>query len=595
MPTNSQPDSFMSSLVVQTVLMLDVAEYVRIMEEDQHDLEHRWRHLVGEVRNKVLPVHGGRLVETRGDSLVLTFPQVQPAAHAAFAINRICGDVNNGVPPHRHILLRMGIHVGEVYFHESEVTGHAVNLAARLMTSVAEPGEVVVSADARDQLTSMLDADIEDLGDCYLKHVREPVRAYRIGPPGPQPVIEAGTAAMPSLRPTIAVIPFVSRDNDPAHEILGEVLADEIISALSRTVLLNVISRLSTTAFRQRLLNLEDVGSHLKANYVLSGKYIVSDGRVRLALELAEVRSGHIQWSDTLAGQINNIVNGNDDLIHRVVTELSNRVLAHELQRGQSQALPTLESYTLLINAIVRMHRGSLRELELAHQMLQALVERVPRLAVPRAWFARLHVLRVGQGWSSDPVRDASNANRFAESALDRDSTDSWALAVSGLVESYINKNHEAAIDRLDKALEINPNSAPAWVWSTSARAWLGRGEKAVEASKRALELSPFDPHRYYFNSAAGIAHAVAGQYEEAVELCQRSLRENRMFVSAHRVLTISLALAGRLDEAKRAREDLMKLEPNLTVGGWRSRYPGSASEHTERFCEALAMAGIPK
>jgi adenylate cyclase len=134
-----------------------------------------------------------------------------------------------------------------------------------------------------------------------------------------------------------------------------------------------------------------------------------------------------------------------------------------------------------------------------------------------------------------------------------------------------------------------------AWVWRSSALAWLGRGAEAVESSKRALELSPFDPHKYYFSSIAGTAHAVAGKYDEAITLCRSALRANRMFVSAQRVLTISLALAGRVEEANRAKEELLKLEPNLTVSGWRSRYPGSASEHTERFCEALMMAGIPK
>jgi hypothetical protein len=67
------------------------------------------------------------------------------------------------------------------------------------------------------------------------------------------------------------------------------------------------------------------------------------------------------------------------------------------------------------------------------------------------------------------------------------------------------------------------------------------------------------------------------------------------MFSSAQRVLTISLALAGRLEDARRAREQLMKLEPNLTITEWRRRHPGSASEHVERFCEALAMAGMPR
>ena len=132
-------------------------------------------------------------------------------------------------------------------------------------------------------------------------------------------------------------------------------------------------------------------------------------------------------------------------------------------------------------------------------------------------------------------------------------------------------------------------------MWRTSALAWAGRGDEAVAHSQRAIELSPFDPHRYYFNTVAGMAHAVAGKYEEAIDLLQRALRENPKFHSAHRLLTISLARAGRLEEARRAREEVMRLETDLTVARWRSRYPGNASEHTERFCEALAMAGVPR
>ena len=67
------------------------------------------------------------------------------------------------------------------------------------------------------------------------------------------------------------------------------------------------------------------------------------------------------------------------------------------------------------------------------------------------------------------------------------------------------------------------------------------------------------------------------------------------MFTSTHRALAISLALSGRIDEAKRVAAELLELEPGLTVSGWQRRYPGSANEHTAIFCEALASAGIPR
>ena len=594
MSSNDHVRSSLRLQQVQVVLILDVAEYVRLMEEDQHDMEQRWRRIVGRVRNDVLPAHGGQLVETRGDSLVLTFPQVQPAAQAAFAINQLCGNVNEGMPPHRHILLRMGIHAGEVFTQDNEVSGRTVNLAARLMTSVAGPGEIVVSADAHDQLTPMLDADIEDLGDCYLKHVKEPVRAYRIGPPGPRPVIESGTATMPSLRPTIAVIPFTNRSNDAEHNILGEVLADEIISALSRTALLNVTSRLSTTAFRGRLATLEDMGAHLKADYILSGKYGVSGGNFNLALELAEVRSGHIQWNDSVTGQIADIVNGELELVERVISAIGNRVLQHELQRGQSQALPTLESYTLLMNAIVRMHRGSAHEFDRARQMLQALTERIPRLAVPHAWLAKWHVLRFNRGMSTDHTRESMLALDCTKRALDAEPECALALTIDGFVHTNLLKRLDIGQERYEHALKVNPNESLAWLLKGTLHAFKGEGTLAVEGTEHALNLSPLDPLRYFYESLAATAAHTAGHYERAIELAQQSLRSNRIHVSTLRALAIAQSQLGRMEDARKTVADLLKLKPDLTIRQYLEDNPSSDFATGKVWSEALRRAGVP-
>ena len=116
-----------------------------------------------------------------------------------------------------------------------------------------------------------------------------------------------------------------------------------------------------------------------------------------------------------------------------------------------------------------------------------------------------------------------------------------------------------------------------------------------MRRSERAMALSPFDPRMYTFKSIAGTAHAVAGDYAGAAELCRQSLRLNRMFASSHRILAISLALAGDAEGAREAGRELLRLEPALTVERFRARYPGNRSAHCERFCEGLAMAGVPR
>ena len=579
--------------VVRTVLFVDLVESVRLMESNESDAVRRWRQFVATVQRDVLSVHTGRLVKSMGDGLMLEFPSVQPAIRSAFAIQRACNEGNVGVPPDRQMLLRMGAHVGQLIADEHDIYGRGVNLAARL-TTLAGPGEIVVSADVRDQLTPVLDADIEDLGACYVKHVNEPVRAYRVGPPGPRPVIEPGSAAMPELRPTVAVIPFTARGGEASHQVLGEVLADEIISALSRAAELNVISRLSTTVFRGREASLGEVGGYLNATYVLSGAYLVSGNQFNLSAELADAKSGNVVWAKSLKGQVTGIVSGKDGLIDKAVAGVSSAIMARELLRAQSQPLPTLESYTLLMGAIALMHRLSLRDFDRAKHMLQTLTERAPRQAVPWAWMAKWHVLRVQQGWSQDLALDARLAMDCTRRALDTDPHCSLALVIDGLVHTNLLKQLDTAQERYELALHANPNDSLAWLLKGTLHAFRGEGKAAVEGTQRALRLSPLDPLRYYYDSLAATAAMSAGQYERAIKLAEHSLRANRTHTSTFRALAISQWLLGRQEDARKTVGELMRLEPGLTVEKWLERSPASPYETGKQWSGALRNAGVP-
>ena len=578
---------------MRTVLVVDVVESVRLIEENEDDAIRRWRQLVDYVAHELLPAHGGRLVKSLGDGLMLEFPSVDPAMKAAFAVQRMCESANAGIPSERHILLRMGMHMGELIADDHDVYGRSVNLTARL-TALAGPGEIVVSAEVRDQLTAALDAELEDLGECHLKHVQHPVRAYRVGPPGAWPVIAPGSASTVELRPTIAVIPFTARGTDPEHQVIGEVLADEVIAALSRTPELNVISRLSTTTFRGRDAPLGEVSGRLNADYVLSGAYRVVGGKVVLVAELAEARSSRILWGKSVKGRVGAIVAGDDEMIDMLVAEVSSGIIARELDRARSGSLPTLESYTLLMGAIVLMHRASGRDFERAREMLDAVIERARRQAAPHAWLANWHVLRFNRGWSQDAAKDAQLALDCTKRALDTDPRCSLALTVDGFVHTNLLKQLDIGQERYGRALEVNPNESLAWLLKGTLHAFKGEGELAIEGTERALKLSPLDPLRYFYESLAATAALSAGRYERAIELAQRSLRANRVHTSTLRALAIAQSQLGRIEDARRTVGQLMALDPTLTVSHYLERSPSAAYETGRLWSEALRRAGVP-
>lgn len=584
--------------VERTIVVLDIADSVRLMEADEENVVRRWQALVDLILSSVVPRHAGRLVKSTGDGLLLEFSRVHSAVAAALEIQRASQVANEGLPPDRAMRLRIGIHNGEVYPHQlddraRDVYGNVVNLAARL-EGIAGPGEIVASANVHDQLVAAVDADIEDLGEVRLKNFSERVRAYRIGPPGPRPVIGPGTSILLELVPTIAVIPFSARNSGREHEVVGDLLADEIIASLSRDADLRVISRLSTTAFKDRNASHRDVSLHLNAGYVLMGAYRVSGDQVTLTAELAELGSSRIIWAQSMKGSVQGLVSGRDDLVDRVVTEVGASILEREIERAQALALPTLDSYTLLMGAIVLMHRGASYDFERAGKMLEALTERAGRQAIPHAWLAKWHVLRFNRNWSNDPGKEAQIALDCTKRALDADPNCSLALAMDGFIHTNLLKRLDVGAKRYDLALQVNPNDSLAWLLKGTLHAFKGDGEVAVVSTERALRLSPLDPLRYFYDSLAATAALSAGKYERAIELARRSLRANRVHTSTLRALAISQTLAGRLAEARETVSDLLEREPTLTVTRYLERSPSGDYETGRIWSNALRQAGVP-
>jgi adenylate cyclase len=578
--------------VVRTVLFVDVVESVRLIQQDEEGAVRRWRSFVDHVVHRLLPGHEGRLVKSLGDGLMLEFPRVQSAVGVAFAMQEASARSNEGVPPEQRMLLRIGIHISPLIADDLDLYGHGVNLAARL-TTLAGPGEIVVSADVRDQLTPALDADIEDLGECYLKHVQQSVRAFRLGAPGERPVIEPGNVA-DDLRATIAVIPFRPRTLRPSDDVFGELIADEVISALSHSPEVNVVSRLSTTAFQGRAVRLDDVKAYLRADYVASGSYHVDGDRVTLKAELAETRSMDVVWTQTLKGSVKGLVSGDDPLPGRLVSEACSAMMVRELQRTQGKAPQSLESRTLLLASISLMHRISPLAFQRSQQMLQALIDRTPRLAAPYAWLAKWHVLRVTQGWSEDAQADGRAALENTKRALDRDATSSLAMTVEGQVNTYILKRLDMAEQLYAQALQANPNDSLAWLLKGTLHAFRDEGKDAVRHTRQALKLSPLDPLKYYFDSLAATAALSAGQYPRALQLAERSLRLNRTHASTLRAMIAALWNLGRESEARAMASELLKIDPGFSIRTFNERSPAAPFKLGKAVATALEGAGIP-
>lgn len=594
LPTGGEGGEFETRRARRAIVVIDLVESVRLMQAHEADVISRWRRFVAEVQAQTLPSLGGRCVKSLGDGLLLEFEHVPSAVAAALEVQARVGAYNTTCADEAHMALRVGVNVADVVVDALDVYGSGVNIAARL-AGLAEPGEVVGSAAVRDAVVAGLEVEIEDLGECHLKHVSGTVRAYRLGPPNPTGQHGFDSSLVSIHGPAIAVLPFGTATTDPATRYFGEVFSGELIAGLSRSSELRVISRLSTAPFLERNVSPTELRAHLGISYIVSGRvFVEGPTRLRVQIELADAQDGAVLLAGNSIGPPDELLHTGGAKLEQVLTDLASAVCTREIRRSHAAALPTLSSHSILLGSIASMHRASREEFERARRMLEYLVEREPRHAAAHAWLGKWHVLRVVQGLSDDRAADFSRARERVARALDLNAESSLAWAMDGLVHAYLNKDMKRAQSAYDNALQVNPSESLAWLFNSTLHAYVGAGDVAAAEAQRAISLSPLDPLKYFYDSLAATAMLAGGRWQQSVDLAQRSLKANRYHASTWRTLVYALVELGRVDEARNAVASLQAVEPGYSVGAFRDRFPGRDGPMCEPWARALAAAGLP-
>ncbi|HET9978164.1 MAG TPA: adenylate/guanylate cyclase domain-containing protein [Burkholderiaceae bacterium] len=570
----------------RAIVVVDLVESVRLMREAEAEVIARWRAFVDRVRQDVLPLHRGRLVKSLGDGLLLVFDDAGAAVAAGMSLHGLVGAAPLGTPA---LQLRVGIHLAEVLLDDLDVYGSGVNLAARL-AGVGRPGDTVVSAEVRDQLVDGLHGRVVDLGDCYLKHWSEPVRAFRLVAADATPL---GAHADHFLddRPSVAVIPFATPGVAMA---LGDALAESIVTALSGNRSLRVISLLSTRAFRHGVIDLATVRRTLGVAYLVTGSVHAAGDRLQISAQLCNTRDGQVQRSVRVATDAGAVFSPGDDPMGAFAREVSTEIVRTEVRLVRALPLANLESYSLYLGGVYLLHRLARRDFERAREVFDHLAERHPRSAAPHAMLAKWNVLRAVQGWADDRRQAGRLAQASARRAVDLDPDHALALSMEAIVVAQVDGDLERARQLGEAAVNADPQESHAWVNLGGIHSYLGHADPAQSMPQRAIELSPMDPARFAFEAFLAEGRLTARQFEAAVSAAQGSIRLNARHTTSHRILTIALALAGRIPEARNAAGDLLRLSPGFCVGAYQRGYAGRELPHLAERLDALRAAGVP-
>ncbi|MEP6067987.1 MAG: hypothetical protein ABJ246_19290 [Paracoccaceae bacterium] len=389
------------------------------------------------------------------------------------------------------------------------------------------------------------------------------------------------------ILPRIMVMPFQETGITTANG-LGDALAQELTGQFARSQLIDAISHFtSQTAERGILLD-------LNCDFALTGQCRLAQDRIVVDVSLLELPTNRVLWSDRYKASLQNFLAGEDGLAQDIAGQALRVVMSGAVGKTSSSPLPELGAHTLMISAASLMHAFERSHFHRAESQLKEVIYRCPEHAVPRAWLAQWHLLRVYQKWSENPAQDHKHAQDAINNALDLNADCPLSLSIDGNIRTIFDADFTTAQHRFETAHAINPSSAFSTQLSAVLATFIGNGQQAVDRTDRAFALSPRDPRRPFFLTLSAGSYVAGGRYLEAVEMAETSLRHNPLHLSAHRCRVIGLQLAGREKDARQAAQELIRLDPDLRVSTYQRDHPASQTDVIQTWANALKDAGVP-
>jgi TolB-like protein/Tfp pilus assembly protein PilF len=396
-------------------------------------------------------------------------------------------------------------------------------------------------------------------------------------------------------KPSIAVLPFQNMSGDPEQEYFADGLTEDIITGLSQQQWFFVIARNSSFTYKGEAGDVRQIAEQLGVRYILEGSVRKSASRVRVTGQLIDAALGNHLWAERYDRELSDIFELQDEITTRVVGSVSPQILIAEAARVRRKTPQSVEAWDLVMQALPYMWRMTTEDHGRAQDLLLEAIAHDPEYAHAYAMLGWTYITMFNLD-TGRPIHE------FTERALDAgtravelDDQDPWAHLVLGLAHAR-RRHPKPALMHLSKAIELNPNFALGHAGLGYGLAAGGDPERGLEALEQAHRLSPRDPFlAIYAPTVRYMALFALARYEEAVTVCRSAIAMHPKHAGAWRLLTVSLGLLGKAEEAKAALAQTLMLQPDLSLNHVESNTIYADPADRARFREGLLKAGLDR
>ena len=307
--------------------------------------------------------------------------------------------------------------------------------------------------------------------------------------------------------PSIAVLPFRNLSGDPGREYFADGVVEDIVTTLSRIPSLVVIPRNSSYLYKDRSVDVRQVGSELGARYVLDGSIRIAGSRLRISCVLIDATSGKQIWAERYDGAMEDVFDLQDKITSSIVATIGSKVLRAEITRAQTKPTGNLSAYDLYLRAFAGISPSRTESsVNQAVELLQRAIAADQLFSSAYGLLACAHWFRLASGWGS--IEEAkTHGLAAAKKAVELGKDDPIALYLGGFGIAYLGGRLEEGLAHIERALTLNPNQLGAWRLGGRVCWMIGDHEKSIQYYERWMQLSPQDDNgirgiRGHFGSA---------------------------------------------------------------------------------------------
>jgi adenylate cyclase len=334
------------------------------------------------------------------------------------------------------------------------------------------------------------------------------------------------------------------------------------------------------------------VSRELGVRYVVEGSVRKVGDRVRISAQLIDATTGHHVWAETYDRELRDIFAVQDEITDSIVMAMRPELRRSERERAARREPRDLSAHDLTQRGMWHFGKDTEEDNLRARSLFEQAIERDPSSADAWSCLALSHARDVIKQWTNSPARSLSELQRAARRSVSLDPR--WARGYLALaMAQYWAGQRGQAIVSAERGIELDPSMPGPYRILGLLLAFAGRPDEGIAKIETGTRLDPRNPWMWMDFQMLATAHLVAERFAEAVDAAQRSLQHNPDDHNTHALLAIGYAHLGRIEEARAAFREVLRLQPDYSLAGAKQVFAGADEEFVERLVAGLRRAGL--